>query len=57
MLCSVDHLLFYIYDWTYPLIEDLIVIWNLGHWDLFGIWILVLGIYLFNQAGFYPVAS
>ncbi|CAB1071488.1 hypothetical protein D1AOALGA4SA_1266 [Olavius algarvensis Delta 1 endosymbiont] len=39
------------------MIEDLIVIWNLGHWDLFGIWILVLGIYLFNQAGFYPVAS
>jgi len=27
-------------------IEDLFVILKLGHWDLFGIWILVLGIFL-----------
>jgi hypothetical protein len=31
--------------------EYLFGILNLGHWDLFEIWLLVLGIFFFNQAG------
>ena len=37
--------------WTQLLVEDRFVIWNLGYWDLFEIWVLELGIYIFNQTG------
>ena len=40
-------------------IDGLFVILNLGHWDLFEIWILVLGIFIIfiKQVTFYKISE